>query len=93
MSEVEKLRESYGKNGATPLVDQNGVLIGQVRLCIDGSHCSISLLWVPEFVVSMPDFVCKALVEHLRLHADRFESGEQAARLAAFLDPKSGKQA
>lgn len=64
-------------------IDETGVTIAFVRA--DTQSGEINFHWLPElFIRPIPPAVKAAIVEKLRFHADKLESGEMEQRMQRF---------
>lgn len=77
------------------IVDENGVTLALLKLKItyegdEPQGYSVSLLWNPELTINLPGEIRAEIVAHLRKHADKLESGEQARRLTRLTATEPG---
>lgn len=74
--------KDFSAVGVTQPITDAGITVAIVSLDKNNS-CSIH--WLPDlFKLPLPASVRAAIVEHLRFHAKKLETGELEARMARF---------
>ncbi len=59
------------------IMDAHGLTVALLKVAQTPKGFEVAIAWLPElFMVDLPDSLRAALVRHLRMHADKLESGE-----------------